>query len=125
MSLFSTDDKATYGTRFIGSEGWIFTEAETLKASSLDILRIKMKEGDTRLYVSKHHHRNFIDSMISRGPTAAPAEIAQRASTICHLGAISAKLQLGLKFDPKAETFTGDEAANAMLMRPMRAAWKI
>jgi len=125
MSLFSTDDKATYGTKFIGSEGWIFTEAETLKASSLDILRIKMKEGDTRLYVSKHHHRNFIDSMISRGPTAAPAEIAQRAATICHLGAISAKLQRGLKFDPKAETFTGDEAANAMLMRPMRAAWKI
>lgn len=124
MTLFSTDDKATYGTKFIGSEGWIFSEAEMLKASSLDILRIKMKETDTRLYVSKHHHRNFVDSILSRGPTAAPAEIAQKASTICHLGAISAKLKRGLKFDPKAEKFT-DAEANAMLMRPMREAWKI
>lgn len=125
LSMFSTKDAATYGTKFIGREGWVFTEAETLKASSLDILRIKMKEGDTRLYVSKHHHRNFIDSMISRERTAAPAEIAQRAATICHLGAISAKLQKGLKFNPRAEVFMGDDAANALLMRPMRDAWKI
>jgi predicted dehydrogenase len=125
MSMFSTNDKATYGTKFIGSEGWIFTEAETLKASNLDILRIKMKEGDTRLYVSKHHHRNFIDAVISRGRTAATAEIAQKAATICHMGAIAAKVKRGLKFDPQAETFTGDDEANAMLMRPMRDAWKI
>lgn len=124
MTLFSTDDKATYGTKFIGSEGWIFSEAEMLKASSLDILRIKMKETDTRLYVSKHHHRNFVDSILSRGPTAAPAEIAQKAATICHLGAISAKLKRGLKFDPQAEKFT-DAEANTMLLRPMREAWKI
>ncbi len=125
LTLFSTDDKATYGTKFIGNEGWIFTEAETLKASSIDILRVKLKEGDTRLFVSKHHHRNFIDAVLSRGPTAAPAEIAQRAATICHLGAISAKLGRGVKFDPETETFPGDEAANALLLRPMRDAWKI
>lgn len=125
LSLFSTNDKETYGTKFIGSEGWVFTEAEALKASSIDLLRIKMKDTDTRLYVSKHHHRNFIDAILSRGPTAAPAEIAQRAATICHLGAISAKLQRGLKFDPQSETFTGDEAANALVMRSMRGPWKI
>ncbi len=125
LTMFSTDDKATYGTKFIGSEGWVFTEAEVLKASSTDILRIKMKEGDVRLYASKHHHRNFIDAMLTRGQTAAPAEIAQRAATICHMGAIAARTGRGLKFDPQAETFIGDEAANAMLMRPMREAWKI
>lgn len=125
LTMFSTDDKATYGTRFIGSEGWIFTEAETLKASSIDILRTKLKDGDTRLYVSKHHHRNFIDAVVSRGPTAAPAEIAQRAATICHMGSIAARTGRALKFDPKTERFEGDEAANAQLMRPLRAGWKI
>lgn len=125
MTMFSTTDKATYGTRFIGSEGWVFSESEQLKASSMDILRIKMKVGDTRLYVSKHHHRNFIDAVLERGRTAAPAEIAQRAAIICHMGSIAARLGQPLKFDPKAERFEGSEAANALLTRPMRGPWTI
>ena len=59
------------------------------------------------------------------GQTAAPAEVAQRAMTVCQMGAISAALGRGLKFDPVAERFDGDEAANAMLRKPMREAWKI
>jgi hypothetical protein len=113
--MFSTDDKATYGTKFIGSEGWVFSESETLKASSLDILRIKMKDSDTRLFVSKHHHRNFIDAVLTRGPTAASAETAQRAATICHMGTIAAK----------AERFESNDAANALIMRSMRGPWTI
>ena len=123
--MFSTTDKATYGTKFIGSEGWIFSENETLKASSLDILRIKLKDGDVRLFESKHHHRNFVDAVLSRGQVAAPAAVAQRAATICHMGGIAARLGRGLKFDPQAERFAGDEEANAMLIKPMREPWKI
>jgi predicted dehydrogenase len=125
MVMSSTEDKATYGTKFIGSEGWIFSESETLKASSDTILRTKLKEGDTRLYVSKNHHGNFIDCVLSRDVTAAPPEAAQRAATVCHLGGISAKLGRGLKFDPKAEKFDGDEAANALLMREVPQRWQL
>ena len=123
--MLSTDDKTKWGTKFIGSEGWIFSESEVLKASSDDILRVKLKDNDVKLYESKHHHRNFIDAVLSRGRTAATAEIAQRAATTCHIGAISAVLKRPLKFDPKAERFDGDEQANQMLLRPMREAWKI
>lgn len=125
LTMFSTNDKATYGTRFIGSEGWIFSESEVLKASTTDILRIKLKDNDTKLYVSKHHHRNFIDAVLARGQVAAPAEAAQRAATICHMGAIAAKIGQPLKFDPKAERFDGNEAANGMITRAMRGPWKI
>lgn len=125
LSMFSTTDKAAYGTKFIGSKGWIFSESEVLKASSTDLLRIKLKPTDTPLYVSKHHHRNFIDCVLSRGPTAAPAEAAQRAATICHMGGIAANLGGTLKFDPKTEKFSGNEAANALLTRPMRDPWQI
>ena len=123
--MVSTNDKAQWGTKFVGSDGWIFTESEVLKASSDDILRVKLKSGDKALYESKHHHRNFVDAVLSRGQTAAPAEVAQRAMTVCQMGAISAALGRGLRFDPVAERFEGDEAANAMLMKPMREAWKI
>ena len=70
-------------------------------------------------------NRNFIDAVLSRGPTAASAETAQRAAPICHMGTIAAKIGQPLKFDPKAERFEGDEQANQMLLRPMREAWKI
>ena len=125
MSLFSTTDPATYGTKFIGSEGWIFSENDKLLASDTNILRIKPKDGDVRLFESKNHHRNFIDAVLSRGPVAAPASIAHRTATACYLGSLAAALKRPLKFDPAAETFPGDDEANRMLLKPMREAWKI
>ena len=121
----STDDKTRWGTKFVGSEGWIYTESEVLKASDDAILRVKLKTGDKPLFESKHHHRNFIDAVLSRGPTAAPAEAAQRAMTVCQMGAIAAALGRPLRFDPKTERFDGDEAANGMLMKPMREGWSL
>ncbi|TLD69443.1 Gfo/Idh/MocA family oxidoreductase [Phragmitibacter flavus] len=127
ITLFTTDDKATYGTKFIGTEGWIFTENETLKASNLDILRTKLKDTDTQLLVSKHHFRNFIDAVQTRGPVAANSESAQRAATICHLASLSAQLNRPLTYNPQTETFDSDPEANTFLTRPMRDGdqWKL
>jgi predicted dehydrogenase len=125
VTLLSTTDPAKYGTKFIGSEGWIFSENEKLQASNLDILRVKLKDSDVHLFESKNHHRNFIDAVISRGQVAAPAAIAQRAATTCYLGGISAALKRPLKFDPVAEKFVGDDEANGMLRKPMRDEWRV
>ncbi|MEZ0386758.1 MAG: gfo/Idh/MocA family oxidoreductase, partial [Verrucomicrobium sp.] len=75
-------------------------------------------------YESRHHHRNFVDAVLSRGRTAAPAQIAQRTATVCYMGSIAAALQRPLKFDPGAEKFEGDAEANALLARPVREGWK-
>lgn len=125
MTMFSTTDTATYGTKFIGSKGWIFTENDKLQAGDPNILRIKPSGSEVRLFESKHHHRNFIDAVLSRGQVAAPAPIAHRAATTCYLGSIAAALKRPLKFDPVSEKFTGDEEANAMLSRSMREPWRI
>ena len=125
MTMFSTPDPKAWGTKFIGSEGWILTENLTLQASSPEIMRIQLKDSDVHLYESKNHHANFIDGVLSRGRVAAPVAIAQRTATVCHLGTIAATLNRPLKFDPKTERFDGDAEANAMLMRPMRDPWKL
>lgn len=125
VTLLSTTDPAKYGTKFIGTEGWIFSENEKLQTSNLDILRVKLKDSDVHLFESKNHHRNFIDAVLSRGQVAAPAAIAQRAATTCYLGSISAALKRPLKFDPVAEKFVGDDEANALLRKPMREEWKV
>jgi len=119
--MASTTDQTQWGTKFIGSTGWIMTENEKLEASDINILRDRPKDG-IKLFESKDHHKNFIDAVLTRDQVAAPAETAHRAASFCHLGTISAALGKPLTFDPKSERFT-DEAANAMLTKKPRAGW--
>jgi predicted dehydrogenase len=123
MSMVATSDSKQWGTRFVGSKGWVFTENERLEADPPELLRVRIKDQETRLYVSANHHRNFMDCVRSRKVTAAPAEAAHRAASCCHLGTVAAVLKRELKFDPVAEQFPGDQEANRLLARPMRAPW--
>ncbi len=122
--MFSTTNDKEYGVKFVGSAGWVFTENERLE-SEPNLRTVKVKDSDERLYVSNNHHRNFIDAVLSRGRTAAPADVAHRAASMCHLGAISAKLGRALKFDPVAENCGADAAANALLSNKLRGTWKL
>ncbi len=71
------------------------------------------------------HIQNFFDSMRSRKPTLADAETGHRATTLCHLVNICRKLQRPLRWDPVAERFPEDEAANALLSRPRRQGYEL
>jgi len=126
MTMFSTTDTAKLGIKFIGEAGWVFTQDQVLITEPESLRLTRTKKSDKRLYVSTNHHRNFVDSIKSRHSTAAPAEIAQRAATCCHMGAIAAE-QMGveLTFDPTTETFTHNDLANQMLSKPMRDPWSI
>jgi predicted dehydrogenase len=126
MSMFSTTDVNKLGIKFIGEAGWVFTQDDIFITSPEKLRVTRIKNSDKRLYVSTNHHRNFIDSIKSRHPTAAPPEVAHRAATCCHLGAIAAE-QVGteLSFDPVSERFTNNDLANQMLRRPMLDPWSI
>jgi len=63
--------------------------------------------------------------VLSRQQPIAPVETAHRSITIAHLGNISLRLGRDLKWDPQQERVIDDDAANAMLSRPMRAPWKL
>lgn len=125
MVMFGTTDETKWGVRFVGSAGSVFTENERLETDPPSLRTVKLKDGDTRLFESKSHHRNFIDAVLTRGRTAAPAPVAQRAATMCHLGAISAALGRPVKYDSAAENFGTDEAANALLALPLRGPWRL
>ena len=125
MTMFSTTDNRRWGIKFIGTEGWIFTENTRLETEPANLRDVQIKDDEVRLYASANHQRNFIDCILSRELTAAPAETAHRAATTCHLGTISAVLKRPLEFSPSQEQFSADSDANAMLTRPMRAPWKL
>lgn len=68
------------------------------------------------------HVANWIAAVRSRKPGDLYAEIEEGhlSSTLCHLANVAYRTGRTLTFDPKAERFSGDEAANALLTRPYR-----
>lgn len=108
--------KNRHGVKFMHENGrdWVFCRSE-LDASNRDLLRVKRKDSDTRLYVSKLHELNFIECIHSGKPTITPAEVAHRATSVCHIGAICLDLRRPLQWDPAAERFVNDAEANKRL----------
>lgn len=113
------------GVRFFGVDGWIFVNRDKIEASNPDILKIEPGANDRRLYVSRDHHENFLDCVKSRQRCAADVEIGHRSATVCHIGNIAMRLGRELKWDPAKEQFIGDDTANLMTSKPMRAPWRL
>lgn len=118
-------DSGPKGVRFDGDAGWIRLEDEgAIEANPKSVLAGRDVPHDG-WKVMAPHIRNFLDCMRSRKPAASPPEIAQRAHTIAHCASLSLRLGRKLYWDPETELFIGDEQANNMLARSMRAPWRI
>ena len=110
------------GVRFEGTEGWIWVNRTTLRASDKALIDTPLPAGSQRLYTSNDHMGNFFECVRTRKPPICEAEVGHRSATICHLGAIALRTGLKLKWDPASERFEGDNAdtANAYVSRGMR-----
>ena len=113
------------GIKFTGEDGWIFVNRGGIEASDPDILDIKLGPNDIRLYKSDHHHLNWLDCIATRERCICDVEIGHRSVTVCHLGNIAMRLGRQLKWDPETEKFVGDEVANQLIGKPMRAPWHL
>jgi predicted dehydrogenase len=109
--------------RFEGDGGWVFVCRGAIDAEPKSLLREKFGLSDIRLYDSRGHGGNFLECVRSRKPTIAPIEVAHRSNTICLIADIAMRLGRKLKWDPAGERFVGDEQADRMLGRAMRAPW--
>ena len=135
-------DEFPNGVRFEGSSGWIFVtrgnyavtasdpvvqsaNAKALDASDPKILASKIGPDEVHLYESEEQHGNWLDCIRTRRQPIAPAEVGHRTCSACLVGHIAMKIPRKLHWDPAQERFKGDDAANALLSRPMRAPWTI
>jgi predicted dehydrogenase len=131
-------EKYPTGIRFVGEDGWIWVDrgnykpgdsdegkprSRALDASDLRILRSGIKDSEIHLHVSpkNDHHLDWLTSIRTRKPPAAPAEVGHRSCSACLLAHAAMRLGRPLKFDPAAERFVNDEEANGMLSRKQRA----
>ena len=108
--------EGTEGTIKVGRRALSTTPA-SLKTAVIGPTEIKLRISDPVA--------NLTDCMKSRSETVCPVEVAQRSSTISLLCDIAMRLERKLKWDPDTETFPGDDEANRMLSRAMRAPWRI
>jgi len=138
VELICKTDRPGFGIRFEGTEGWIEygyqglkTFPESLKTSALGPNEIHLPRSNPNRtqeagqFHVPDHVRNFLDAVKSRRDPIAPVEIGHRSATVCHLGNIAMLLKRKLRWDPVQEQFAGDDEANRMLTRPMRAPWHL
>ncbi len=115
------------GAKFTGTDGWVFVNRGKIECSNPELIsdEFEFASDAVRLYESHDHHENWLDCIASRERCICDVEIGHRSCTICHLGNIAIKLGRELHWDPKAEMFEGDEQANGMVRKPMRAPWHV
>ncbi|MCX6907893.1 MAG: Gfo/Idh/MocA family oxidoreductase [Verrucomicrobia bacterium] len=113
-------------TQWIGEKGWVaVNRGDWLQTEPAILVGMQFGPNDIHLYESKDHFDNWFTCIRSRRPTICTAEIGHRTATICQIGIIAFRLGRALKWDPKAEKFPGDEQANRLLSRAMRAPWTL
>jgi predicted dehydrogenase len=97
----------------------------SLRATNLSFPKIEYLDGPEIPDLDEtevSHFQNFIDAVRSRKREDLHCEIEEGhlSTSLCHLANISLKTGRKLVFDPKTETFTGDDEANVLLRRKYR-----
>jgi len=114
------------GVIFEGTEGKVYALINGIRTEPASLMSTRFGAGDVVLRRPRGHIPDFIHAVRTRGVTAAPAEAAHRATTLCHLAHI-AILTGGrkLRWDPIRECFPGDADANRYLSKAMRPPWRV
>lgn len=122
----SISDRHASGIQWIGESGWVTVDRGKIDASNPEWIRESFNRGPVKAYKSTNHHRNFLDGIRSRQACVAPAETAHRSVTPGHLGLVSQITGRPLRWNPKAESITGDPEAEKLLKEVRyRKPWKL
>ena len=138
------DTRDNRETRVEGTEGWVqWGLGASLKTSPASLADSRIGPDEIHLPVSvpgrelvlsgkpnytllnSDHARNFLDCIKSRQDPVEPVEAGHRTASFCHLANMAMLLRRKIRWDPLQEQIIGDDEANRMLSRPMRAPWTI
>jgi hypothetical protein len=112
--------------RFEGSDGWVRVLSDhVVEAEPKSLLDVRFGANDAHQFPAVPITADFIECIRSRRETVAPVEVAHRATTIGLIGDIAMRLRRTMCWDPAAERFVGNDAANRMLSRAMREPWSV
>src|SRR5579859_1517373 len=114
------------GTKWIGTDGWVWVDRGGFDASNVDWFReIPADKYKVKLYRSDNHQKNFIDCVKSRQPTITPVETAHHSALPGHLGLIAMLVGHKIKWDSTKQVIVGDDEAAKLMSRGYRAPWQL
>ncbi len=114
------------GTKWIGTDGWVWVDRGQHDASTLEwFAGIPEEKYKVKLYQSDNHQKNFIDCVKSRKPTITPVETAHHSALPGHLGLIAMLTGRKIKWDSAKEQIIGDADATKLMTRTYREPWKL
>ena len=110
------------GTKWIGTDGWVWVDRGGFEASNPDWKKGKNIAEELRkikLYESPGHWRNFLDCVKSRQPTIAPVQTAHHSAIPGHLGLISMLVGRKISWSVQHEKILGDSAMQSIVDPPV------
>ena len=123
----SISDDHPRGVKFIGSDGWIYVNRNTLDASDPAWTALDFDPGPIRVYHSPDHRRNFLDCVRNREEPICPPEVSHRTCTPGFLAYASMLTGRKILWNPAREQIINDsEAERQPLMKfEPRGEWSL
>jgi predicted dehydrogenase len=110
--------------KFEGEKGWLKVEYPSkLEASAPALLKALDAPGEHDFSATLPDKADFLRSIETGQPALQPLEVGHNVYATCYMGLCCATLGRKLTWDAGNERFVDDNAANAMLNRPIRAKW--
>ena len=101
-----------FAVRFFGSNGTLDISRSFFETNPKDLLNIKFKSTDIKLYVSESHENDWVTSAKEGSKPICDVEIGHRTATICHIANLAYEFRRPLNWDPIKEEFIDDFEAN-------------
>ena len=128
MTVAGGDPNIKMGTKWIGTEGWVWVDRDGFDVSNPALKRGKYLPRELRkvkLYTSDNHQQNFLDCIRTRQATVTPVEVGHHSAIPGHLCTIAMLTGRKIRWDAKEEKIVGDEEASRLTTREYRGPWKM
>ena len=112
-------------TTFVGTDGWVAASRGGIDAEPKSLLSLVLKPTDQRLFHEANHYQHFIACCKSRKTPVSTIASAVQSDFISHLSDIAIRTGRKITWDEQRECIVGDETAQRMQTRAMRAPWHV
>lgn len=139
--VMTVADHGRNGIMFTGTKGRIFVNRGTISGKPVEDLKVRPLPRDAftvyehdnltrperagKLAAIINHMGNFFDCVVDRKLPISDVESQHRSVSTCHLGNIAMKVGRVVNWNPKAEQFVDDAAANKLLSRDQRTGFEV
>ena len=114
-----------FAVRFFGSKGTLDISRSFLETNPKDLLNVKFKPTDTKLYVSESHENDWITSAKEGSKPICDVEVGHRTATICHIANLAYEFRRPLNWDPVKEEFIDDFESNLRRGKQYRTPYEL